>query len=651
MRAIASLLVVLAAATARPQDLPVFQDLDEVTGRIPNLMDKPYARLIEANGGFLQSEALIFKDVQTGHEVWSLSREECTDMAHTGRRPAWSTNGQYLSYLGNVVFLNAAEGNKLWNRTWAGYTYISEADGSKRRPLYGTADGKVIKFNAAKYNAWDAKKPGVWYTVNGDTLWRLTIAPELAANKAEGIYKFPNAQPKTIQELCDANYMLVEESGAAPNCYVVNLNKDPKDGNFCMTAPLKGAIHSGSFRFHRTTPLMITGGYEKPLAGGVCFQVDDAKGLVEAAMPKEEGAKVEMAHLWYGPPDDRVGFFGRVDGKDGLWVRMPGKAPVMLADVPDGHVTWCGRDPEWFFAAVGPGEGKDSQYIRKLIACNIDGKTIKTVCTPFDRRRPGGEKDYGAIPLPTESRDGTKCWFHSSMLLSTSKHTGSYIAVFRRPYAPTELKLKVGAGVELEWTPHAVNSEVKGFHVYRSDDDGKTFVELTDKAIDGRSYKDATAQNGKAYIYAVTAEEWSRLESDTTSPTLKVELAAGGPKAAGTGTGVKGWDKTAPAAVKELKATLKDGLITLQWPASAERDLRYYNIYASSAGKVAPAAKPEISQKRLLVSPPHDETSYIDWTAPKDKTVSYAITVVDRQGNESSPAYAAVESPATAPAR
>jgi fibronectin type 3 domain-containing protein len=222
------------------------------------------------------------------------------------------------------------------------------------------------------------------------------------------------------------------------------------------------------------------------------------------------------------------------------------------------------------------------------------------------------------------------------MLLSTSKHTGSYIAVFHRPYAPTELRLKAGAGVELEWTPDAVNSEVKGFHVYRSDDDGRTFTELTDKAVDAKTYKDASAQAGKTYVYAVTTEEWSRLESDTTSPTLKVEVAAAGAKALGTGSGVKGWDKAAPAALKELKATMKDGLVTLQWPASADKDLRYYNIYASSAGK------PEISQKRLLVSPPHDEMSYIDWTAPKGQTINYAITVIDRQGNESAPARAEV---------
>jgi hypothetical protein len=341
-----------------------------------------------------------------------------------------------------------------------------------------------------------------------------------------------------------------------------------------------------------------------------------------------------MAHLWYGPPDDRVGFFGSYKGKFGLWLQMPGKVPVLMADVVDGHVSWCGHDPEWFFAAVGTGESPDRRYNRRLLAANADGKAVKIICTPFDRRRPG-RSDYASIPRPNQSPDATKCWFHSSMLMPANEFTGSFIAVFRKPYPPTSLKLKPGVKtVTLEWTPHVLSHEVKGYHVYRSADGGKTWAEASDGPVEGVTFTDAAVEQGKTYAYAVTAEEYSRLESDVTSPSLSVSVEADGPRATGTGKGVRGFDKTAPGKVANFRAARgADGLIVLSWDANGEKDFRYCNIYASSGGR------PDISQKRLLVSPTHAATKYIDWTAPAGKTMHYAIVAIDRQGNESQAVY------------
>ena len=621
--------------TAICEELEVFQDLDEVTSRIPNLADKPYMKLIEASGGYLQNEVIIFRDIETGNEIWSLTRELCRDMAHTGRRPAWSGNGQYISFKGNMVFYHHND-RKLRKRTWAGYSYVANADGSEKRPMFATLDGKLAQLNCNKYNMWDAAKPNAWYCIVKGKLIRVLIKDGVKDSLAEAIYTFPNTEGKIIQEISDANFMLIEEGGDKPNCYVVNLNKDPSEDGFCLSYPLKGEIHSGSFRLKRSRRI-LTGGYEN-LPGGICLSFDGDK-LEPATFDVHITEGRRMGHLWYGPPDDRVGFFGKYKGKGGLWVQLPGQAPQLLADVPDGHATWCGRDPEWFFGAIGPGRTKDEQYARRLVAGNADGKTVKIVCTPFDRRRPedGG---YGALPLPTQSRDGNKCWFHSSMLMPTDKQTGSYIAVFRRPYAPVELKLADKPGpATLQWTPHAINYEVKGYHVYRSDDGGKTFAELTDEAIAGTEFADTTAQLGETYLYAVTAEEWSRLESDVTS--FKITVHVKEPKALVVASGDEetGWDRTLPATPANFKATVADGLIRLAWEPARDKDFRYCNIYASSEGK------PEVGQKRLLVSPTHDQTHYIDWTAPKGKTIHYAITAIDRQANESAPAYASASAP------
>jgi len=621
-------------------ELKVYQDLEEVTLRIRNLRNKPYLELIEANDGFFQSEVMIFKDLETGNEIWSLTREECTDLANIERRTAWSCNGQYISFIGNMAFLDYATG-KIRRGRWAGHSYIANSDGSKRRKLWGMTDGNLRTFED-KFNNWDAARPNVLYYPGGDKLWRITLGGGVKDNKAEPVHTFRDERGRIVQEVSDENFMLIEESGEKPNCYVVNLNVDPSDPHFVLSYPLKGEVHPGSFRFMRSKRA-IRGHYERGgQAAGISLVFDEQK--IEPAEYVEvhitEGRR--MHHLWYGSPDDRVGFFGTYKGRSGLFLQMPGQRPVMMGDTPDGHVSWCSHDPEWFFAAVGPGgrrEYGDPQYVRRIVACNADGKTVKILCTPFDRRR-GGRRGYDAIPRPNQSPDATKCWFHSSMLQASDRFTGSYIAVFRRPYPPTELKLSDSAnGVELQWTLHELSYEVKGSHVYRSDDGGKTFSELTDEAISETAYADTSVEPGRTYTYAVTCEEYSRLESDVTSPTIAIAVdEKGEAKLVATGEPVRDWDKTVPAKLAGFSAErMKNGLIALEWERSRDKDFRYYNIYASSKGR------PDVSQKRLLVSPPYDETRYVDWSAPRKTAMHYAMTVIDRQGNESEPVYVEID--------
>lgn len=613
----------------------VFQDLDEATSRIPRVENKPFMTLFQAHGGFFQPEVIIFKDIETGNEVWSLSREACTEIANIERRSAWSCNGQFISFIGNTAFLNYTN-NQLWKRSWNGYNYVGNADGSGKRKLWAKADGKLRMFQD-KFNNWDAKRPNILYYCGtkdeSNLLWRVTLRPGMKDSTAEIIYRFPTKLYKVIQEISDENFMVVEERGDKPNCYVINLNRDPKHPKFCLTYPLKGMVHPGSFRFARSIRY-LTGGYEwrKGLTGSINLRFDE-NSLWAEKTKRHITKDRRMGHLWYGPPDDRVGFFGKYKGKMGLWLQMPGKVPVLMADTTDGHVSWCGHDPEWFFGAVGTGVSPQKEYNRRLLACNADGKTVKIICTPFDRRRPG-KPNYASIPRPNQSPDATKCWFHSSMLLPDDKYTGSYIAVFRRPYAPVTIEMMPGTkGVTISWKPHVLSYETKGYHVYRSSDGGKTWAELTDGAISAKQFVDKTKLSTATNIYAVTSEEWSRLESDMTSPTLTV--GAGVVK---IGKPVTRWDKTAPKAVTAFRATKrKDGLISITWKANTDTDLRYYNIYASSAGE------PAVEQKRLLVSPPRGETLYIDWTAPKRTKMHYAITAVDRQGNESSPVFALVK--------
>jgi hypothetical protein len=198
------------------------------------------------------------------------------------------------------------------------------------------------------------------------------------------------------------------------------------------------------------------------------------------------------------------------------------------------------------------------------------------------------------------------------------RFTGSFIVVFRRPHAPIALGY---LGTRIRWTPHKVSQEVKSYVLYRKTRMGWGKV------------KETPAARGQCQVmtpgaYMMTSLEWSGLESDVSSPTIVIPSGRRGPA-------VKEWDKSAPAAPSGFAATREaPGQFRLKWLPPLEKDVRHFNVYFSKRGK------PEAIQKRRFASPPLGTTQYLDWTAPKDGDANYAITAVDRQGNESKPAFA-----------
>ena len=98
--------------------------------------------------------------------------------------------------------------------------------------------------------------------------------------------------------------------------------------------------------------------------------------------------------------------------------------------------------------------------------------------------------------------------------------------------------------------------------------------------------------------------------------------------------------QVAPPAVEGLTVVAEPdakGQYRLKWAASAAGDVRYYNVYFSAKGR------PEAVQARRIASLPATSTEYLDWAAPVTGKAHYAVTAVDRQGNESPPARGSAE--------
>jgi hypothetical protein len=260
-------------------------------------------------------------------------------------------------------------------------------------------------------------------------------------------------------------------------------------------------------------------------------------------------------------------------------------------------------------------------------------------------------RPYHAIPRPLLSPDGTKVWFHSAMLMPYDDYVGIYVVTTRRPAAPRDLRLgPPGQFPALCWQPSPASRETKCYRVYRADGGDGALCEIgcvpagcTAAQVKSAEemcphFSDRTADFRTNYVYAVTAEEWSGLESDETSNTLLVRPGSGLPWIGKEGGARRGWDKAPPPTVSGFGAAPESdepGQFRLNWERSAAGDLRYYNVYFSAT------AKPEAVQARRIVSPPATATTYLDWSAPTNALrVWYAITAVDRQGNESAPSYA-----------
>jgi fibronectin type 3 domain-containing protein len=131
-----------------------------------------------------------------------------------------------------------------------------------------------------------------------------------------------------------------------------------------------------------------------------------------------------------------------------------------------------------------------------------------------------------------------------------------------------------------------------------------------------------------------------RLTLATASASAQLDLVCLATDPAFVPVGVRPEDDTAPAPVSGLRAEVaRDRIVHLRWTAGTEPDLDHYNVYAARQ----PLAGPD--QTCLVASPTTPE--FIDWGLQAGTTYHYAVTAVDRHGNES--ALGTPVSVATAP--
>jgi hypothetical protein len=163
----------------------------------------------------------------------------------------------------------------------------------------------------------------------------------------------------------------------------------------------------------------------------------------------------------------------------------------------------------------------------------------------------------------------------------------------------------------------AKQEPVAGFLVYRRVGSAAYAGPLTPKALGKRALKDTTAPEGQKVCYVVrAAASLEPLVESAASNEACLEMR----------------DIVPPAAPTGLAVLPREHGLELVWTPSTEEDLAFYRVYREAPGE----------PRHRVAKVEAGLAAWTDETARPGVVYQYAITAVDRSGNES-PATASVE--------
>jgi hypothetical protein len=185
-----------------------------------------------------------------------------------------------------------------------------------------------------------------------------------------------------------------------------------------------------------------------------------------------------------------------------------------------------------------------------------------------------------------------------------------FTITWQAPPAAPEVKVTVQENdgkVELTWTREGEFS----YDVYRSDDDQYPLFPLNKSPLTKPYVLDTGLENGKTYVYEIRRvmdRNGMRWEGDG----VKVRAV---PR-----------DKTPPAIPRGVKAERHEDGVRISWQPDAEPDLAGYNVFRVVSGK-----------GQRLNREPVQKPPYVDHEVQGFRYLSYYVTAIDAQGNESEP--------------
>lgn len=325
--------------------------------------------------------------------------------------------------------------------------------------------------------------------------------------------------------------------------------------------------------------------------------------------------------------------------------------------MPDGyHRTWDGWcdtvlwTPYYIGATIYNG--------RVIVAKNLNFTTklagsYYIVCdTHYHYGTPIG--NYSAYPRLVQSPDGTKVLFHTEFLNGASDTDDRFPYIcYAQVYAPkpptTLAATDTANGVSLSWAapkyttrgfptgedPVPSAMEIKGYHVWMSLNGTTGWTEVTTAEV--ASPLAITQADNTTRYYAVTSEEYSGMESDILSEVIRCVIDEYGDLTTSitAAEGTTEWWTSSPTNATNFGGSKDEttGHYLLSWTGSSDSKVRYYNLYYSDT------AVPSAVQQNRIASIRVGVNAYRDWNPNTSSEYAYyALTAVDRYGNESTAA-------------
>lgn len=446
-----------------------------------DLRDGPKPIALLSGGQIGDCERTIFRDEETGAEIWKMTHDPATSRHIYYDIPAWNADGSLL------FFLSFRKGG-------LAESWVMNADGTGVREL---DFGRGVRANRPIWSATDPD--ALFYAVGGEKateFWQLNVRTGKRKKLAEAdiVHNVEMCPPSS-----DGRYLLTrglrDPKVKEWTVYLVDLQTGER-----QPVPIEGNIHR--LRFTRAPDHSIFFNLNDPV-----YEVR----LGSYVCDREGGNLVELPVGRAGHPDwspDGSTLSATTEG--GIWlIDRDGANKRQLVDMASGmHGGWS-SDSQWIVADA-PENGR---FVNLLLRVHAEERgRVHVLCRHFASYQgwtawhPDAESTH---PAPVSSPDDTKIVFDSDMIGGWGE---VYVLPVRLPDPPRNLQAKKSSGgVELTWEAPERCRETAGYVVYRSGRSGVDFAPVA--RVDAKTRKFADKGKGRGpRFYRVVAVEHSGLE-------------------------------------------------------------------------------------------------------------------------------------------
>ena len=459
---------------------------------------KPYSRLRDDRGVY-QSERVVFADPTTGAMMMKLTNQP------------YGEGGDELIYYGKSTF--SANGERMvWSRVdrvgkWGpGWQAVDDIYG----PLLLNTDGTELSI----------------VDVKGSTLSPIITHPQLAnrgyAVLDHQLVELDLANGKTIRDVADLPYHwqlkmspdgnYIADSDASRQILIQSLSSQKN-----WTVKLDSQIHD-SYRFvpGNTDWLMFWYEGRFPRTELVNYKTGERKSIRlgfdwnHGDVGRYYGVHADSPlFTWQGNNWSEIGGYywpEKTWHDDGPWYDRVFHYESYLSHWPD--------DQPWAY----PTRIFDPPHLSEINVVHIKPfakggrhNRYRLNLTNLRRNTDWKGNPTETLDRPNMSPDGTKLLFNSNVFGETEV----YMVVASKPGTPKDVTASWSSkGADIEWQAPTYHQEIGGYHVYRSEDSGQEFVQITQTPVTSTNYTDKAAPTGKALFYAVRSVEHSKLESE-----------------------------------------------------------------------------------------------------------------------------------------